>query len=198
MKIRFLIAAMLLAAPASAADNVTTYHNSNQRDGAYVVPGLTLGAAANVVPDTKFKATVSGHVYAQPLFWKPKSAKRGLVVVATESNNVYALDEASGKVVWQTLIGNPMPLNQLPCGNIDPMGVTGTPVIDPTSATLYFDAMTKTSNRERCGSRAELLGIGLGAPSSRAGARVHRGSAGFDSGRTDRLAGRSGGGGSVR
>src|SRR5580658_11044679 len=33
-------------------------------------------------------------------------------------------------------------------------------------------AMTKTSSLERCGSRAELLGIGLGAPSSRAGARV--------------------------
>jgi PQQ enzyme repeat len=148
MKIHFLIAAMLLAAPASA-DNVTTYHNSNQRDGAYVIPGLTLAAAANVALDTKFAATISGHVYAQPLFWKPKSAKRGLVIVATESNNVYALDEASGKVVWQNLIGNPMPLNQLPCGNIDPMGVTGTPVIDPTSATLYFDAMTKTSNGAR-------------------------------------------------
>ena len=149
MKIRFLIAAMLLAAPASAADNVTTYHNSNQRDGAYVIPGLTLAAAANVTPDTKFAATISGHVYAQPLFWKPKSAQHGLVIAATESNNVYALDEASGKVVWQNLIGNPMPLNQLPCGNIDPMGVTGTPVIDPTSATLYFDAMTKTSNGAR-------------------------------------------------
>ena len=56
------------------------------------------------------------------------------MIVATESNNVYALDETSGKVVWQQLIGNPMPLSQLPCGNIDPMGITGTPVIDPASA----------------------------------------------------------------
>jgi PQQ enzyme repeat/PQQ-like domain len=148
MKIRFLIAAMLLAAPASA-DNVTTYHNSNQRDGAYVIPSLTLAAASGVAPDTRFKATISGHVYAQPLFWKPKSAKRGLVVVATESNNVYALDESNGKVVWQNLLGNPMPLNLLPCGNIDPLGITGTPVIDPSSGTLYFDAMTKTSNGAR-------------------------------------------------
>ena len=102
-----------------------------------------------MTPDTKFNATISGHVYAQPLFWKPKSAKRGLVVVATESNNVYALDEANGKVVWQNLIGNAMPLSQLPCGNIDPMGITGTPVIDPATGTLYFDAMTKTSNGAR-------------------------------------------------
>ncbi len=131
-----LLAALPMAA--SASDSVLTYHNSNQRDGAYVIPKLTLAAAANVARDAKFDGTVGGHVYAQPLFWKPKAPKKGLVIVATESNNVYALDEATGKVVWQRLIGNPMPLNQLPCGNIDPMGITGTPVIDPASARVYF------------------------------------------------------------
>jgi hypothetical protein len=35
-----------------------------------------------------------------------------------------------------------VPLAKLPCGNIDPLGVTGTPVIDPTSRTLFVDAMT--------------------------------------------------------
>jgi hypothetical protein len=134
---------------ASASDGVLTYHNSNQRDGAYVVPGLTLQAAANVTPDARFDGTVSGHVYAQPLFWKPKGANKGLVIVATESNNVYALDETRCKVVWQQLIGNPMPLGQLPCGNIDPMGITGTPVIDPAAGRLYFDAMTKTGSGAR-------------------------------------------------
>jgi hypothetical protein len=144
-----LAAAAALPSLAFAADSVVTYHNSNQRDGAYVAPSLTLAAAANVTRDTKFDGTVSGHVYAQPLFWKPKGAKTGLVIVATESNNVYALDEAKGTVVWQRLIGNPMPLSQLPCGNIDPMGITGTPVIDPASGRLYFDTMTKTSNGAR-------------------------------------------------
>jgi len=135
---------------ASAMDqSVVTYHNSNQRDGAYVLPNLTLAAAAGLHRDTGFSATVTGHVYAQPLFWKPKGVKRGLVIVATESNNVYALNENTGAVVWQQLIGNPMPLSQLPCGNIDPMGITGTPVIDPKTATLYFNAMTKTGNGAR-------------------------------------------------
>ena len=46
MKPRFLIAAMLLFAAPASADSVTTYHNSNQRDGAYVIPSLTLAAAA--------------------------------------------------------------------------------------------------------------------------------------------------------
>ena len=151
MKTRVLIAAILLAGLPSiaSADSVLTYHNSNQRDGAYVIPKLTLGAAANVHRDTGFTATVSGHVYAQPLFWKPKSAQHGLVIVATESNNVYALDENTAAISWQKALGNPMPLGQLPCGNIDPMGITGTPVIDPASGTLYVNAMTKTNNGAR-------------------------------------------------
>lgn len=134
--------------PSLAAADVLTYHNSNQRDGAYVVPKLTLAAAANVARDTKFNATVSGKIYAQPLFWK-KGAGAGVVIVATESNNVYALNANTGAIVWQQLIGNAMPLGQLPCGNIDPMGITGTPVIDPNSERLYFNAMTKTDNGAR-------------------------------------------------
>lgn len=150
MKTRLWIAAILLsAASAQASDSVLTYHNSNQRDGAYTIPKLTLAAAANLKRDTGFKATIAGHVYAQPLFWKPKGAKKGLVIAATESNNVYALDEASGDIVWQQSLGTPMPLNQLPCGNIDPMGITGTPVIDPASGRLYLNAMTKTGNGAR-------------------------------------------------
>jgi outer membrane protein assembly factor BamB len=151
MKTRLLVLSALLGfLPAAAiADSVVTYHNSNQRDGAYTIPSLSLASAANMHRDTKFDGTISGHVYAQPLFWKPKGAKRGLVIVATESNTVYALDESSGKVAWHTTLADPMPLSQLPCGNIDPMGTTGTPVIDPASGRLYLDAMTKTGNGAR-------------------------------------------------
>src|ERR1700759_1855186 len=91
-----IAAVLLVCAPAVAiADNVVTYHNSNQRDGAYTIPTLTSAAAANMKPDTKFDGTISGNVYAQPLFWKPKGADKGLVIVATEANSVYALDENS-------------------------------------------------------------------------------------------------------
>lgn len=148
----WIVAAAMAFLPdvSAAAESVLTYHNSNQRDGAYVVPGLTLAAAANLQRDTKFDGTLSGHVYAQPLFWKPKGAKRGLVIVATESNTVYALKESNGKAAWKTaVLATPMPLSQLPCGNIDPMGITGTPVIDPASGRLYLNAMTKTGNGAR-------------------------------------------------
>jgi outer membrane protein assembly factor BamB len=65
-----------------------------------------------------------------------------MVIAATESNLVYALDADTGAVIWQTQLAPAAPLSALGCGNIDPEGVTGTPVIDPASGTLYLDAMT--------------------------------------------------------
>src|SRR5207248_3072055 len=57
-------------------------------------------------------------------------------------NVVLGLDAAGGATVWKTGLGDPVPLSKLACGNIDPLGVTGTPVIDPATGTLYVDAMT--------------------------------------------------------
>jgi outer membrane protein assembly factor BamB len=62
--------------------------------------------------------------------------------VATESNQVSALDAVTGAAVWRVSLGTPVPLSKLPCGNIDPLGVTGTPIVDATSRTLYVAAMT--------------------------------------------------------
>jgi len=150
MRLWVALGAFALLPQIAFSGSVVTYHNSNQRDGAYTVPTLTVAAAANMHRDNKFDGTISGHVYAQPLFWEPKGAKRGLVIVATESNTVYALNANNGKVVWQTpVLAPPMPLSQLPCGNIDPMGITGTPVIDPATGALYLNAMTKTGNGAR-------------------------------------------------
>ncbi len=42
--------------------------------------------------------------------------------------------------------GQPVPLSSLPCGNIDPLGITGTPVVDLPSRALLFDAMTTPDN----------------------------------------------------
>jgi len=135
--------ACLAALPGAAdAQSVVTYHNSPARSGQYTVPGLTLTTAAQLRLDSGFSATVSGSVYAQPLYWVPPGAASGWLIVATESNLVYALDANTGATIWQTQLGTPAPPGSLGCGNIDPEGVTGTPVIDPASGTLYLDAMT--------------------------------------------------------
>lgn len=141
---RLLSAAVALTAlPAVAlAQSVTSYHNTPDRSGLYTAPALTLIAAANIHPDAGFKAVISGNVYAQPLYWQPTAGTAGMIIIPTESNIVYALNADSGAIVWQTKLAPPAPLSALGCGNIDPEGVTGTPVIDPSSGTLYLDAMT--------------------------------------------------------
>ncbi len=150
---RFTRSALVLLAAlpgVASAQSVLTYHNTPDRSGLYTVPGLTLAAAPDVRNDPKFQATaISGSVYAQPLYWQASGAKTGILIVATEANIVYGLNADTGKVVWKTQLAGPAPQSALGCGNIDPEGVTGTPVIDQATGTLYLGAMTITNKQPR-------------------------------------------------
>jgi hypothetical protein len=137
-----VLAMFLAAVPASGAVNVTEHHNHDSRDGLYVDPAFTSAAAASLKRDTNFNGTINGNVYAQPLYIEGGPGGRAMIIAVTESNNVYALDAADGSVIWQRNVGAPVPLSKLPCGDIDPLGITGTPVVDLPSRTLFFDAMT--------------------------------------------------------
>jgi hypothetical protein len=53
----------------------------------------------------------------------------GQVIVATENNTVYSLSAANGSMQWSRHLGPPRTSN-FPCGNINPLGITGTPVVD--------------------------------------------------------------------
>ncbi|MGZ4104871.1 MAG: outer membrane protein assembly factor BamB family protein [Actinomycetota bacterium] len=81
-------------------------------------------------------------VYAQPL------VVDGHVIVATERNSVYSLDASSGSIVWKQNLGTPVDGGSLPCGNINPTGITGTPAIDPSSGTIYVVAFLKGAHHE--------------------------------------------------
>jgi outer membrane protein assembly factor BamB len=54
-------------------------------------------------------------------------------LLATEDNFVYAIDALSGRELWRSALGRPISRSSLSCGNIDPLGITGTPVIDPSA-----------------------------------------------------------------
>ncbi len=115
------------AAPASvpAASDWTTYHRDSARTG--YVPEM---------PDPKelaiaWKTQMDGAVYAEPL------VVGGHVIVATEGNSVYSLNPQTGEIEWHTNIGNPVSRTQLPCGNINPLGITGTPVYDPATGLVF-------------------------------------------------------------
>ena len=141
---------------AALAQSVLTYHGSASRQGTYIVPGLTTRAAGGMHLDANFNGAVDGSVYAQPLFWVPPGATTGQVIVATETNRVYALNGVKGTVDWQTQLAPPIQRG-LPCGNIDPEGVTGTPVLDAVHGTMYLDASTMTPS----GPRHLIYGLSL-------------------------------------
>jgi outer membrane protein assembly factor BamB len=141
------LAIVLWALPAVAADDsVLTYHGDAARSGNYPVPALNWTRAGGVALDPGFDGKFAGHLYAQPLFWHPSGSGAGLLIIATEDDTVVALDGGSGKTVWQRRVGTPVPLGQLPCGNIDPLGITATPVIDPKRAAIYFDAVVAAAD----------------------------------------------------
>lgn len=146
----FLAVFSLIESPTVRADSsVLTYHGDSERSGRFTVPGLTWDRARSLRLDPAFHAELSGHIYAQPLYWQPPESSPALLIAVTEDDAVYALDAHTGRIVWRRKLGTPVARSLLPCGNIDPVGITGTPVIDPASETLFLDADVVQSSRPR-------------------------------------------------
>jgi len=124
-----------------ATASVLEHHHAGDRRGVYVMPALTRAAAATLVLDATFTPSVAGSVYAQPLY-VADAGGGDRVFVATELNQVSAFAATDGSIAWQRTLAPPMDGSVLPCGNINPLGITGTPIIDLPSRTLFLDAMT--------------------------------------------------------
>src|ERR1700746_408479 len=118
--------------PTDAQVNVTQENNNLSRNGVYVDAGFTPSAAAGLTRDLNFDGTISGNVYAQPLYIEG-GPNGPMIIVVTESNNVYALNATTGTVIWQRTDIGPSVTSGFPCGNINPAGITGTPVVDLAS-----------------------------------------------------------------
>ncbi len=97
--------------------------------------GVSVSSPAPGAVRSSWTAAVDGAVYAQPLVIGSE------VFVATENDSVYALDAANGAVRWSRHLAAPVP-SGLPCGNIDPSGITGTPVADVATGRLWVVTFT--------------------------------------------------------
>jgi outer membrane protein assembly factor BamB len=126
----------------SACDWVT-YHGNAARSG------LLAGNAHVTSTTTTWQSALNGAVYGSPVI------AAGSVFAATENDTVYALDPATGRPRWSTTVGTPVPLSALPCGDINPLGITGTPAYDPATKRLFVVAET----REAGAVRHRLLGL---------------------------------------
>lgn len=112
--------------PAPVSPAWLTYHGDGTR------AGLDPTSPAPGRPAIAWRAQrLDGPVWAEPLIDGAR------VLVATEGGSIYALDAVTGRVIWRTHIANPIPRADLLCGDINPLGITGTPVIDAATQTLY-------------------------------------------------------------
>jgi hypothetical protein len=130
-----------------ASVSVLQHHNNATRDGVFVDPVFTKAAVATLHIDTTFAmATYAASVLAQPLYLASNATVPDLVIVATTQNHVIGFNAGTGAKVYDRTLAPPTPSSALACsGNINPVGVVGTPVIDPATRTLYLNSMTNMS-----------------------------------------------------
>jgi Divergent InlB B-repeat domain len=134
--------------------NVTTYHYDNARTGANTQEAVLTPSNVNSTQFGKlFSVPVQGFVFAHPLYMANVQNIAGgthnVLFVATEHAILYAIDADNGTILWQQSFINP-PDNttvlskEVSCGDLKPeIGITGTPVIDPSTGTIYLVTKTK-------------------------------------------------------
>jgi len=157
----FLVFFLTLAADSSAQVQVTTFHNDQSRTGQNLSEVVLSPGNVNVNSFGKlYGFTIQGNVYAQPLYVPGvtiSGATHNVIYVATEHDAVYAFDADSNSPtpLWTVSFTSPdgtsvttVPATDTGCPDLTPeLGITGTPVIDTNSKTMYLVARTKESGQ---------------------------------------------------
>jgi hypothetical protein len=130
----------------SAGNSVLERNNHPSRDGNFQQPSLTKAMAATMALDATFNATFTGSMWASPLYLENGPGGKGVFFDLTTGNDVIALDETTGAVVWTHNIGSSPTANGVNCGSIHPLGIISTPVIDAAARTIYVAGAIGTTS----------------------------------------------------
>ncbi|HEV8067501.1 MAG TPA: fibronectin type III domain-containing protein [Planctomycetaceae bacterium] len=168
--------------------NVTTYHQAIPGTS----PASTIGAGVNSnetiltpanVNSTSFgklfSTTVDGQVYAEPLYMENVAITTGanqgthnVVFVATEHDSLYAIDANTGTILWQDALLTPehggtvtsVPNSAVGSSDVSPeIGITATPVIDPTTNTIFVENKTQEVASDGTHFEHHLYAINIGS-----------------------------------
>jgi hypothetical protein len=178
--------AFFAAAPSwgQTTPSVLMQHNDIERTGQNTSETILNTTNVTVNQFGKlFALPVTGQVYAQPLYVPGVNiggVVHNVVIVATEADLVYAFDAdsntgANAKPLWMASMvdaahgagPNEGPLTEsvtIGCTDLQPqIGITSTPVIDPTTHTIYVEAKSVVSTNVTYIHRLHALSIINGA-----------------------------------
>jgi hypothetical protein len=140
---------------------IVTYQNGNSRLGQNLQESIITTANLNATSFGQlFNWQTDGNIYAQPLY-VPNVTINGtvhnVVYIVTEADGIYALDADSQTLnpnpLWYTSLVNGTTVTPIPClahknaCTIYPLlGISGTPVINLSTNTMYFIARTAEGN----------------------------------------------------
>lgn len=113
-----------------------SYHDNDARTAA-VSGGPSLDPARKA-----WTVNLGGVVQGQPV------VADGRIFAATEKNRVVALDPRTSRILWSRSLGRPLTNVDAVagCGDIDPLGITSTPVVDLASGVIYVVAEVSTGD----------------------------------------------------
>lgn len=137
----------LLCSAAWGQISVLTQHNDNSRSGNNLKETILTTSNVNVNTFGRlFTLNVDGYIFAQPLYVPSLTiagATHNVVYVATAGDSVFAFDADTGTQLWNKNYGTPVPSSVINTQNIlVQVGIISTPVIDPSTMTMYL--VTKT------------------------------------------------------
>jgi len=168
--------------------NVTGYHqaspvpSSPSTIGAGVNSNETTLTPANVNSTDfgkLFATTVDGQVYAEPLYMENVNITTGanqgshnVVFVATQHDSLYAIDANTGTILWHDALLTPehggtvtsVPNSAVSSSDISPeIGITATPVIDPTTGTIFVETKSQEAASDGTHFEHHLYAILIGS-----------------------------------
>jgi Big-like domain-containing protein len=145
---------------------VFTQHNDISRTGQNLNESILTPTNVNTATFGKlFSQAVDGYIYAQPLYVPNVTIAGGthnVIYVATEGDSIYAfdadsntgtnsglfwhasmIDTAHGAAVGATTVNIQQDLDSACTDLVPQVGITSTPVIDPSTRTMYVEAKSK-------------------------------------------------------